>query len=882
VKETPIGDKKFVEFSASAAAVKTTVAVDPDDALKRIVSWASDDQIKVWWDGGSAMATSQGSGTSVKFAGEGIAEADIYYASYPAGAATALSEGELALVIPASQDGSFASANISVAKTTAEAKTFQFYNASAVVAFSVSGTDYTKAVFRGNNGETLAGSVPVSFSGSNITLGEVSSPATQIEVAIDGSGDYYFAVLPVTLSGGFSIALYKGDANSPAAYVLKSHALDKADFFDIGAIDAAFKTDLFVTPEGRGNKNGKKWENAIGVEQLRVLLQKPEIIDGVTFHMADGAYYLAGTAGSMYSMDYTDYGKPVTVTFDGGYPGTLSGTTLSGRDTTIYRAAFTGNNEAGILDLGNNTNITFEGITFKDASADGSNRMALRVHSSSETAKVTLNSCRFIHNVGPDGSGSGAAIKLNYCDATISNCYFQANHARNGSSIQLDNAGTHAHVEVSGCTFWKNTTANTSGAVQNAGMKDVTFSACAFNNNSASSWGGVFHTGGSAVTTFNNCTFTSNSATAAGVMSIQGTAGVTCNGCTFTNNTATKIGGSGTWKDVGGGVIVLRNSGDAVTLDNCTFTGNSVTGMGGVVASINSNTVITATGCKFDSNNAGSGWGSAIHLGAGLSGQRVYLDNCLFKSNTTTSRGVIGINNATSLLYMNRVTFKDNTNANKDAWGVAVQASGSVVCMNNVTTMGNHSINATPGNTVVFNADSGWLITNSTLIDDTATALVRDNGTVKTTICNNVFINTNAANNVFVMGKGASYFDNRGHNVLSCDGTYNNAAPVSSDLLSKSIASLNGSYSEEWSSTGKYGVYAWSNGLSLNPATQTDVENAIKSFNIDFSSNVSGVSHVGNDFWAWLDAMSPKGFVTDGRGVSRNGNYWPGAYQNNN
>ena len=454
-----------------------------------------------------------------------------------------------------------------------------------------------------------------------------------------------------------------------------------------------------------------------------------------------------------------------------------------------------------------------------------------------------------------------------------------ATNSSDGGAIRVGYSDRVFNIKLENCVFSGNTATGKSGGVicVTGANSSVSFKDCAFNSNVGGSCGGVLHAVTSAVVSFDNCTFTGNSAVAGGVLDIQGTTGVTCNDCIFTTNSATKYGGSGTHKDVGAGAIIIRTSGDAITLNRCTFDRNSATGFGGAIASINTNIVVRATGCLFTGNNGGSGWGSAIHL-SDVNGQRLYLDNCLFKGNTTTSRGVIAIKNATCLAYMNNVTFKDNTNSGSGAWGVAVQASGSTVCMNNITTMGNHSTNASPGNTVVFNADSGWLITNSTIIDEPATALVRDNGTVKTTVCNSILINTTNANNVFVIGNGASY-DDCGHNILSCDGTYNNAEPAASDKLS--VTSLtDGAYSEVWNSTNKYGVYTWTNDLTgFTAATQAEVEAAIKSYDIDYSANIDGVTHVGNDFWAWLESIGATG--NDARGVARAGKDWPGAYQQN-
>ena len=60
----------------------------------------------------------------------------------------------------------------------------------------------------------------------------------------------------------------------------------------------------------------------------------------------------------------------------------------------------------------------------------------------------------------------------------------------------------------------------------------------------------------------------------------------------------------------------------------------------------------------------------------------------------------------------------------------------------------------------------------------------------------------------------------------------------------------------------------------FTPATAALVESAIKSCSV----SIAGVTHVGNDFYSWLQSIGALG--KDGRGNARSGSWWPGAYQN--
>ena len=606
----PAGDdipEGFFFTATTGSIAKTTVENGEGD--ERIVKWAAGDEISVWWDGGNTTATAASAGTTSEFTPAATPSGDMYYAAYPSEIATALTDEKLTVTVPATQTGAFAKANIAVAKTTDADLDFQFANITALVKFSVSGSTYTKAVFRGAKGETLAGTVPVDMSGAP-TLGEVTDPVKEVEVTLSGAGEYYISVLPATLEGGFSISLYEGTTTAPAAYLPIEVELARGTITALGAVDGRSITNYFAKPDGAGKKNGKNWENALDADKLRAVLQQQEaVLDGVTVYMAAGDYYLAGEAGGAVTMSYPDYPTQVNVTFLGGYPDNLTGTTTAGRDTTAYCSAFTGNDEAGILVIGSQTNMTFEGVTFKDASRASSGGALWADAGETGNCTLVLSSCRFINNTNNDAS-TGAAVFLSKASATIDHCYFGGNHARNGAGINL-NAG-EGTVTISNCLFKGNTTFNTSGALQNGSAKTVTVTDCTFDSNSAGSYGGgAFHTNGTgAKTTFTDCTFSNNTAAQGGAVSIQD-GEATFTDCTFTGNSATngsqKAAGDGD-DDVlaaqAGGVIILHHANSVCNLNHCTFTDNTApNGNGGAIAyedkaaTLNINAGTTFTNC---------------------------------------------------------------------------------------------------------------------------------------------------------------------------------------------------------------------------------------------------------------------------------------------
>ena len=1176
---------EFVFTATTGELTKTTV--EDGEGNEKIVKWAVGDEISVYWNGGSTTATAASADVTTTFTPAATpGEADFYYAAYPSGVASAFADGALTVTVPASQTGAFAAANIAVAKTTDADLDFQFANITALVKFSVSGSTYTKAVFRGGKGETLAGTVPVDMSGAP-ALGEVTSPAKEIEVTLSGAGDYYISVLPCTLEGGFSVSLYEGENTAPAAYLPVEVELARGTITTLGAIDNKSISNYFVTPAGAGKKNGKNWENALGTAELRGLIKQVEgaaeyqasVLDGVTFHMAKGDYYIAeGETDKRVKIEFNGYDHQVSMTFLGGYPDNLTGTTTAGRDTTVaagYITAFTGNNEAKIFILGNQTKVEFEGITFKDASLSANGGALEAAAGSTGTCTLELSSCRFINNKNTN-SYTGAGIYISKANFRIYHSYFGKNSARNGSAINLNTGeGT---IYIANCDFKGNSTSNTSGALQNGG-KEAEVVSCRFNKNSAGSYGGgAFHTNGTgAKTTFDGCTFANNTAPVGGAISIQ-TAEAIFTNCEFTGNSAT----AGSKKNAGdndsdvlgshaGGAIILHNANSVCTLNNCTFTSNTApNGNGGAIAyeavaatlNINAGTTFTdcsaynlggaifvskngkltitgtqyddskvtftscktlatgnqhgnggaiwlgegsttsisyavfsnneagqesgstvnysnggairmlavssfsASNCEFTGNrgrngmclsfdlgskkatftdcnfhdnigrsgaskdgNAGNFHGGVAQLGSGTieftrcaftdnvayhgsgavhmnganttskftdcsftrnsvlggeagciqvestglaqldgctftnnsivsgstvrnggvfylkvagsnlkatgctftgnkitgsgnayggvvraqdnsdiqfddcifdgngnvgSGGTIYsggcialnanallkVNNCLFKNNVAKTRGAAIQGGTNVIVYMNNVAFYNNTTTASGGWGVNTHFGNANACMNNVTSIGNHCTNASPGNCASFNGDGGWLVVNSTIIDGTPTAVVRRGGNARNSIfCNNVLINTSTANNVWNMNSTTN-FSSAGHNVLSTSGTYNNAAPDASDLLSQTSLP-SGAYSEQWNATPHYAVYTWTNSLTgFTPAVQSDVTGAIEAYT-ETDTVHTGITSIGADFKTWLESLDPDGYTVDGRGTARTGTWWPGAYQQN-
>ena len=489
-------------------------------------------------------------------------------------------------------------------------------------------------------------------------------------------------------------------------------------------------------------------------------------------------------------------------------------------------------------------------------------------------------------------SNGGAIRARKVTSLKVNDSEFSGSRGRNGMCLSLELAAASV-CEFTNCNFHDNigrsgasksgTGGNFHGGVAQLGDNGtVKFEGCAFTDNVAYHGSGAIHQNG-ANTTVNckNCTFTHNTAIDGngGCVTIEKTGTLNAEDCTFTNNSVPAT--SSTRRE--GGVFYMSVAGSALTAKGCTFTGNTITGVAdqkpyGGILRVQDNSSISFTDCVFDGNGSTSVYsGGCISLNQNAV---LKLDNCLFKNNVSKTRGAAIQGGTNALVYMNDVTFYNNTTTSSGGWGVNTHFGNANACMNNVTSIGNHCTNGNPGNCVSFNGDGGWLVVNSTIIDSTPTGVVRVGGNNRVSVfCNNVLINTNTANNTWNM-KATTNFSSKGHNVISTGGTYNNAAPDANDLLSQTSLP-SGAYSEHWSETPHYAVYTWSGSLSgFSAATQSDVTAAIEAYT-ETDSVHTGITSIGADFKAWLESLETGSYSKDGRGVTRTGTWWPGAYQNN-
>ena len=186
------------------------------------VHWCPGDEINVFCGNlsGRFVSTNTAVAATAEFTGElpgYVPGGDPFVAVYPFAAENTFDGNVVTLTVPSKQnavEGTFAD-DLFISLAMSSDDNLSFYNLCGGVKFSVAVEGVKYVVFRGNNGETLAGKVKVGISKSNTPIvNEVIAADTEIVLSAPGGETfktgvwYYIVSLPANLTEGYEIDLY--------------------------------------------------------------------------------------------------------------------------------------------------------------------------------------------------------------------------------------------------------------------------------------------------------------------------------------------------------------------------------------------------------------------------------------------------------------------------------------------------------------------------------------------------------------------------------------------------------------------------------------------------------------------------------------------------
>ena len=207
------------------------------------------------------------------------------------------------------------------------------------------------------------------------------------------------AVAPQTVSGTLKVEVTTNQGTVIATRTLENLSFNAGRFRKLQlALDESLR-NIFIKADADGEGDGSSWENAFNITQFLDYVKQNEDdsdnnaikLDGRNFYFAGGTY-----AVSNRKVEFNNYAKSVEMNFYGGYDPSSTGTDISSRDISAYETVFDGAGTDKFLLLGNQTNLTFDGIVFANLySNENSSGCIGLVAGDSGDANLNLTDCIF-------------------------------------------------------------------------------------------------------------------------------------------------------------------------------------------------------------------------------------------------------------------------------------------------------------------------------------------------------------------------------------------------------------------------------------------------------------------------------------------------------
>jgi hypothetical protein len=238
----------FKAFSADAPVTKTVLQEDGS------VLWCPQEDINVFHGSNCSWrftSLNAENAAVVDFVGslEGIRyyDSDRFLAVYPYSEANTSDGRRLVVTLPDVQEavpGTFAD-RLFITVAQSDDRTLYFYNVCGGIRFSVTEADVRKVTFKGNAGETLAGTATVSFDDDGKPVvddvadarAELTLSAPEGEALQPGKW-YYLVSLPVTLSEGYTMTLHKVDGTAAVKSGSRPVTVKRAVWGQLEGVDA--------------------------------------------------------------------------------------------------------------------------------------------------------------------------------------------------------------------------------------------------------------------------------------------------------------------------------------------------------------------------------------------------------------------------------------------------------------------------------------------------------------------------------------------------------------------------------------------------------------------------------------------------------------------
>ena len=215
----------------------------------------------------------------------------------------------------------------------------------------------------------------------------------------------------------------------------------------------------FVKPVVSGTGDGLSWENAMGMAEFLKMIKQKKGSQAESDENADNVddrdfYFIGGTYSvEDIKVEYSGYGSRVKFRVHGGYDPASKGTDVSGRNS---ETVFDGSGNNRFFTLGNQTELTFDGITFANLKSSSEGCIMLASGGSGDS-RVNFTNCTFRKCTGTGGQNPVLMVRKGL--AKLNNVVFDECRAdgNGGPRGLIRLAQKESRVYLNACTFIKNT-----------------------------------------------------------------------------------------------------------------------------------------------------------------------------------------------------------------------------------------------------------------------------------------------------------------------------------------------------------------------------------------------------------------------------------------
>ena len=277
-------------------------------------------------------------------------------------------------------------------------------------------------------------------------------------IEVGGSGWNAIAVAPQTVNGTISVEVTTNQGTISATRNLNDITFNAGRIRKIKLeLDESVR-NIFVKENAAGGRDGSSWENAFNITEFLDFIKQNENdsnnnaikLEGRNFYFAGGTY-----AVTERKIEFNGYPRRVEFNVFGGYDPASTGTDISKRDVAKYETVFNGTGTNRFLTLGNQTEPTFDGITFANLKGSGEGCIMLAAGGSGD-ARGYFTNCKFKSCVS-DAVNQIPVLLIYKGLLRLDNVLFDGCRAGKDARGLIRSANNMSRVYMNACRFVNNT-----------------------------------------------------------------------------------------------------------------------------------------------------------------------------------------------------------------------------------------------------------------------------------------------------------------------------------------------------------------------------------------------------------------------------------------